>query len=730
MLRGSARFTADLPDPTGCLHAAFVRSNDAHGVLLDVDVGQARAARDVVAVLTAADLGLAPHSLYPATTLDGAMARPPLASERVRFVGEPVAVVLADSRAAALDAVELVVVDVEPLPVHVDPREAAASGELLFPDAGTNAIVDLPASDTPDPTEGAAFVAEVRSDSPRLTSLPIEPCAIVVDPTGGQLDVVCTGQGVHRQRDTYAEIFQLSHDELRVRHPHVGGGFGGRGDALPEFIVVVAAALQLNRPVRWTQSRAEQFVSMPHGRGQVHDFRVGFDSTGAIVGIDAAVWCDAGAYPHMAAVLAGASRRQSPSVYRVPALRYRIGAAVTNTPPVGAYRGAGQPEVNLALERAMDIGAGLLGLDPIELRRRNLLTATDLPYTTQTGLTLETGDPLASLDAALVALEVESWRDEQARRRSAGAASAIGIGVGCYSQTAGSGTDGDFADLELLADGTVHVSCASAQHGQGHHSLWAQLVAERMGVAPDAVVVVDADSDRTPTGQTTGGSRTSFVLGSQIAAGADLLYDQARLAAANRLEAHPDDLVASEQGWSVAGVPARLVGWGELAEPGEPIRATLDTRIGGPTHPYGTHASVVEVDLETGGVRLLRHVAVDDCGTVLDRSSVEGQQHGGAVSGISPALWEAARWDPDGTPRTNTLIDYLIPSAAELPMIETLRPAMPSNRNPLGVRGIGENGAIAAPAAVQNAVLDALAPHGVDHLDIPLSPEVVWRAIA
>lgn len=730
MLRGSLRFTADLPLSSGVLHAVFVRSHDAHGLLRSIDTRAAAAAPGVVSVFTAVELGIRPHSYYPATTAGGVMARPLLATGRVRFTGEPVAVVLAETLPAAHDAAELVEVEVDPLPVHIDPEAAATdTSNLLFPDAGTNMVVPLPEVADPDPLAEADVVVEVRSVSPRLTSVPIEPCAIVVEPTGAGLDVRCTGQGVHRQHETYAEVIGLPLDAVRVRHPAVGGGFGGRGDALPEFLVVAAAARQLGRSVRWVQSRAEQFVSMPHGRGQVHRLRLGVDHSGDIVGVDATMWCDSGAYPHMAAVLANASRRQCTGMYRIPLFRYRFGSAVTNTPPVGAYRGAGQPEVNLALERAVDAAARALGMDPVELRRRNLLRSDDLPYPTGTGIEIDSGDPIAAMDAAVEAVEAAGWQRERVERIRRGSDRLLGIGVGCYSQTAGSGDGADYAQIDLLADGSVHVSCASAGHGQGHHSLWAQMVEARLGVDASSVQVVDADSSATPFGQTTGGSRTSFVLGSQIAEGADRLYEQARLAAANLLEAHPDDLVVSRDGWMVAGVPARLVSWAEVGESGEPLSVTVDARIGGPTHPYGTHAAVVEVDTLTGDVRLLAYAAVDDCGVVLDTASVEGQQHGGAVSGIASALMEAAAWDDDGTPRTMSLIDYLLPSAAELPMITTVRPEVPTARNPLGARGIGENGAIAGPAAVQNATLDALAHLGVEHVDIPLTPERVWTAI-
>ena len=838
MLRGTAAFTADLPVPDGCLHAAFVRSTVAHGELRSVDLREAEQTPGVVAVFEAAGLGLAPLEYYRATTLDGQMARPLLAAERVRFVGEPVAVVLADSLAAALDAAELVEVDIDELSAVIDVEQAAADEVLLFPDAGTNIVRPLdppdgggfvgspglsaaaadapetadselsgsaaaaadsaagagqPSDDTArasdehqrrgdehDPCAGAHCVVELVCENDRITSLPIEPCAIVATPfelirgtplaegapPDCEIDIWSTGQGVHSAPYLYRRLLGVPVSAVRVREPHVGGGFGGRGDPMPEFFVVARAAQLLERPVRWAQSRQEQFVSMPYGRGQRHRIRMGFDSQGRIVGIDVVMWCDAGAYPHMAPALAAASYRQSTGLYRVPRLRYRYGAAVTNAPPVGAYRGAGQPEVNAALERAIDAGARKLGLNPVDVRRRNLLRTDDLPFDTGTGITIDSGDPLLALEAAAELIDAPRWQDLAADRKAAadpsdaddatrlsGAASGqraeaggesssgqrhsadagttyLGVGYGCYSQTAGSGDDPDYASLELGDDGSVLVTCGSHGHGQGHHSLWAQVVSARVGVADSAVRVNDADSVTSSYGGVTGGSRTAAVLGSQVAAAATELRTRICEVAGELLEASPDDIEVTPDGAHVVGVPARLATWPDIAAAApDGISATVNERRSGPTHPYGTHAAAVEVDAETGEVTLLAFAAVDDCGRMLHEASVEGQQHGGAVAGISQALMEVARWDADGTPRTTTLADYLIPAASELPPIDTARLGIPTDRNDLGVRGIGENGAIAAPPAVQNAVIDALTHLGVTHIDIPLTPQRVWEAI-
>ena len=766
MLRGAATFTADLPLPDGCLHAAFVRSTAAHGELRSVDLREAEQVRGVVAAFEASGLGLAPLEYYRATTMGGKMARPLLAQGRVRFVGEPVAVVLAESPASALDAAELVVVDIDELPAVIDVELAAADEVLLYPDAGTNAVrpldppdsggflsapteLDDPAAPAAEPGEdpcaGAHCVVELVCENDRISSVPIEPCAIVATPFDAirgtplaegappdcELDIWSTGQGVHSAPYLYRRLLGIPVTAVRVREPHVGGGFGGRGDPMPEFFVVARAAQLLGRAVRWVQSRQEQFISMPYGRGQRHRIRMGFDADSRIIGIDVIMWCDAGAYPHMAPMLTAASYRQSTGLYRVPRLRYRIGSAVTNAPPTGAYRGAGQPEVNAALERAIDAGARELGLNPAEVRRRNLLRADDLPFDTGTGIILDSGDPHRAFDTAQELIDVGRWQALAAERRTAGDRSAlIGIGYGCYSQSAGSGDDPDYASLELGADGSVLVTCGSHGHGQGHHSLWAQITSARVGVAEGAVRVNDADSATSSYGGVTGGSRTASVLGSQIAEAATELRTRICAVAGELLEASPDDIEVTPDGAHVAGVPSRLTSWTDIAAAApDGISATVTERRAEVTHPYGTHAAVVEVDAETGRVELLAFAAVDDCGRMLHEASVEGQQHGGAVAGISQALMEAGRWDPDGTPRTTTLVDYLIPAAADVPSIETARLGIPTDRNELGTRGIGENGAIAAPPAVQNAVIDAVAHLGVTHIDIPVSPQRVWEAV-
>ncbi|MCP5027674.1 MAG: xanthine dehydrogenase family protein [Actinomycetia bacterium] len=722
---GAAQFLADLP-ASDSLHACFVRSTVAHGDLIAVDTAAATSHPGVVAIFAATDLELPPFRYFEATP--EAMARPPLASDRVRHVGDPIAVVVADSPAAAADAAELVVVEIDPLPALIDPHEAGRADALpLFPAHGTNWVFEPDEAPLEDVLADATVAAEERVTCPRVASAPLECSGILVRPDGDRLDTWVTSQGVHIVRDELAAALSRPPETLRVRSPMVGGGFGGRAHIPIEFVAVAAAADHLDRPVRWIETRTENLLTMAQGRGQVHDITVGLDADGLIVGVRARMVADAGAYPHMAPILAGASRRQCTGPYRVPRFDYRYGAVATNTPPVGAYRGAGQPEVTSALERAIDRGALGLGLDPAKVRRRNLLNPSDLPWSTGTGITIDSGDHRAALERALDLIGYDDIR----RRQQAPGHPLVGIGLSCYSQTSGSGTDPEYGALTINDEGQAIITCGSPGQGQGHHSLWAEIADAVLGVGLDRVTVIDADSDAAPSGLTTGGSRTAQNLGPLIEHLAGDTLNQGRALAAERLEVDPADLVVGAGGLQVAGVPASLVSWADLAAAAGPdgVGSVRNERPSGPTHPYGTHVSVVEVDPDTGGVALVRHLAVDDCGVVMNPASVTGQQHGGSVSGIAPVLWEAMAWDGNGNPRTATFVDYLLPAASELPFLEVDVPAIPSTRNPVGARGIGENGCIAATAAVLNAVVDALRPLGVSHLDLPLTPEKVWGAI-
>ncbi|MDY7105026.1 MAG: xanthine dehydrogenase family protein molybdopterin-binding subunit [Actinomycetota bacterium] len=734
LLDGTARFTADLPADEP-LWAVFVRSPMAHATIVSADVAEARRSPGVRAVLVADDLALPATRRY--AYVPEAFARPPLAVGRVRMVGEPIAVVVADTLARAVDAAELVELDLDPLPAVVDPFAALADdAPLLFPEAGTNLVTRVAGASAIDVLGPASMVVRCRSRSPRLASAPMECSGIVAHWDGDRLDVWATSQGVHGFRTGLASGLGVEAESIRVRSPAVGGGFGGRGDAPYETVVVAAAARALGRTVRWQETRYENLVSMPQGRGQVVDVALGLGPGHRFTGIVVDVLVDTGAYPDMAASLGVARRELVGGPYRFEVAEHSVRAVVTNTTPIGAYRGAGQPELVLALERAVDMAARRCDIDPIELRHRNLLEPGDLPRRTAAGLRIDDrGDHVAALEHAIERADVEALREEQAARRARGDRVELGIGVASYLQLTARGDDVELASVGIDPSGAVAVRCGSAAHGQGHRSTLAPLVAARLGVGAGSVEWVDADTDVGPEANTTGGSRTIQVLGSHLVEVTERLVERARALAATQLEADAGDIVLMEArdgrpaGLGVAGVPASVVGWGELAALDHDLTESMVGPAEGPTFPYGTHVTVVEVDTETGGVRLRSHLAVDDCGVVLRRDLVEGQQHGGVVAGLAAALFEEAGYDEDGNPRAANFADYLLAGAPDVPSISTDVLTVRSPVNRLGARGIGENGALVAPASAINAIVDALAPYGVDHLDIPATPERVWQAL-
>ena len=718
------------------LHAVFVRSFLAHGHIRDIDTAAASEMAGVVAVETASSIGLQPFVHFDA--LRDQHARYPLASGTVRHVGEAVAVVLAKSRAQAVDAAELVAVDIDPLAPVL--RPGAEEPRVYDASRGNEVYRQWDGSDE-DPTADACVVVEAHVANPKVASAPLETDGIVVRPTSeGGLDVWCTSQGVHEFRDSLAGALGVERERVRVRAPAVGGAFGGRATLPVEFVVVAQLALRHGRPVRWVQDRTENLTGMPQGRGVESFIRLGLDGDGAFVGLDVSATADAGATAHMAGLLLVSIERQAVGLYRIPRLRWRGRAMLTNTTPVGAYRGAGQPEANHARERVIDIAARRLGVDPIELRRRNLLRADELPRHQPGGVLYDEADPAAALDTAIGLADVEGWRSAQRDRRAttaAGPKRQIGIGVASYAQTSGRGSPPDAALVRIDEGGRVTIACGSPSHGQSHATTWRRLVTARLGIASSLIDVIDADTDTIAQGLTTGGSRASQVLASVIASTCDDIVDAARDLAASLLEVAPADLVVAPEGYgqgaglAVAGVPTRRVTWARAAAEGTNrcLEAARHEPTGGEAHPFGAHVSIVEVDPETGSVALVAHTAVDDCGVVLEPAVVEGQQHGGSVAGLAQALFEHVSHDEAGNPEAATFMSYLLPAAADVCPVHAHTMSTPTSRNALGTRGIGENGCNGATAAVHNAVIDALTPFGVEHIDLPLTPERVWRAI-
>jgi carbon-monoxide dehydrogenase large subunit len=743
LLTGRGTYVGNLRIP-GMLRAAFVRSPFAHARVRAIDTSEAVALPGVVAVLTAADLGVAPFHGF--MVLNEACARPPLATDKVRFVGEAVVLVIADTEARALDAAEAVVVDYDPLPAVADMVDAVAPGApLQFEEMGTNVVAAM-GGGGPDPLEGATRVVRARLENQRVAVVPMEGDAVAAIPAGCgagdeyddyKMTVYVSTQMPHGFAKTVHRVLGYADNEIRVIAPHVGGAFGAKAGIAAEHAAVIAAARLLGRPVTWVQTRSDNLVAMPHGRGQTQWIEMGFDDDGHLTGMHCRILGDAGAYAGFGGALAiGPTRMMAQGVYAIPRIRYDVAVTVTNTTPMGAFRGAGRPEAAEFLERMMDISAGELGMDPVELRRRNLLPAFEGAYRTVMGTSYDNGAYQVALDEAVRRAGYEELRAEQAERRQRGDRHQIGIGVGVYVEVTAGGGGEEFGSVEVHGDGTATIRVGTSAHGQGHATSFAMIVSDLLGIAVEDIRFVQSDTAAVPRGGGTGGSRSLQVGGSAVMAATEAVLAQARELAATELEASAEDIVVHDGGGlGVAGVPARILTWGELATlaardgGGTGLAAEVDFKVEGATFPFGAHVAVVEVDTDTGRARPFRHIAVDDCGRIVNPLLVTGQQHGGIAQGMAQALWEQVVFDADGNPLTSNLADYAMPSAAEFPSFETYNTETPTYRNPLGAKGIGESGTIGSTPAVHNAVVDAVAHLGVRHIPMPCTPERVWRAI-
>jgi aerobic carbon-monoxide dehydrogenase large subunit len=733
LLTGSRKYLADLELPNR-LHAVFVRSDVAHGTIVAIHADDARAMPGVVEILTAAELGVAPHHGF--ATVHDDFARPPLADGRVRFVGEPIAVVLAESFEAGEDAAAAVWVEVDPLPALVSAEDALAEdAPLIFVEHGSNqalVLVDRHRADV----DAAEMVVRGRYVNQRMAVVPMEPdCCAAEIGDDGRLTFWASTQMPHALHGQLAAALGMEPADLRVVTPQVGGGFGGKAGIHPEYTVVAAATRRTGRPVVWVPPRSDDMKALPHSRGQIQYVELGCTRDGDFTGLRVHLVGDAGAYPSVGAYLPGGTRRMAQGTYAFPAIEFHVAVAVTNSTPMGAYRGAGRPEATALLERLVDQAALELGMDPIEIRRRNFLGDDVFPFRTLTGNVYDSGRYTLPLDRAAEVAGYERLRAQQAERRASGDHRLLGIGVAAYVEiTAGGGAE-EFGAVEVHEDGSATIYAGTQSHGQGHQTAYAMLVADQTGIPVDRITLVDGDTDRVPTGGGTGGSRSLQLGGSAVRGATEVMVEQAKRLAARLLEADPADIVVDTAMATVgvAGVPAQALGWGELAaravEADEPLHGEFDFHQDGATFPFGAHIAVVEVDAETGKVTLLRHVAVDDCGTVLAPLLVEGQQHGGIAAGMGQALFEEVIFDDDGNPVTSNLADYGIPTAAELPFFEVHSTETPTPLNPLGAKGIGEAATIGATPAVQNAVIDAVAHLGVRHIDLPCTPERVWSAI-
>jgi carbon-monoxide dehydrogenase large subunit len=740
ILLGEAKYYDDLR-LDGMVHVVFVRSPIAHARIETIDISEAVDMPGVLGVYTAENFPLS--DVVGFVMLPPVFARPPLAGTVVRFVGDIVAAVVAETPAAAVDAAEMVVVDYDPLPIIVDMEAALeADAPVLFPDHGSNQAVEFAFGVDDTLMDDADIVVSGRFVNQRLAAAPMEPNGAVAapDPETGGIHVWLPTQGPHSARGPLCAALDLPEEQVRVTAPAVGGGFGAKMGAYVEHILTAALARRLDRPVKWTETRSENMVSMVHGRAQIQYVDLGLKRDGTITAINIRVVADGGAYPATGAFLPFLTRMMAHGVYEIPKVQFNSVSAATNTTPTGAYRGAGRPEATALLERIMNMAAVELDLDPIEIRKRNFIPPEAFPYMTSTGANYDSGEYAAALDKAAELAGYADLRSEQAARRERGDNKLLGIGVSTYVEVTAGGMWSEYGSVEVQPDGNVRATVGTSSHGQGHETSFKMLISDRLGVPMDRITIIQSDTTLVPRGSGTGGSRSLQIGGSALFQASDEVVAKAKRLAAHLFEASEEDIVVEDGRIGVAGVPARALSWAELAtaaaddarrpegmEAG--LAAELDFNQGDATYPFGAHIAIVEVDRETGRVQFLRHVAVDDCGIVLNPLIAAGQVHGGVAQGAAQALFEAISYDEDGNPLTTNFMDYAIPSAAELPSYETAHTETSTPRNPLGAKGIGEAGTIGSTPALQNAVIDAVAHLGITHIDMPLTAERVWRAI-
>ena len=744
--------------PAGTVFMTVVRSPYAHARVASIDLTAARASDGVVAAFTAAELQEDWKAAMPcAWPVTEDMKNPPHypLTDVARYQGDGVAVVLAESRAQATDAAELVEVDWEPLDVSVDVSKALDDGApLVHPDLGTNEcyVWTLDTDATGEALEDADVVVTRRYYQPRLIPNAMEPRAVVAVPgPAGDLTLYSTTQIPHILRLLAAATLGLHESKVRVVAPDVGGGFGSKLDVYAEELLVMALARRFGRPVKWVEERSENYVATIHGRDFVTEYTLAARKDGTITHCRAKVTAAMGAYLQLVTPgipLLGAWIYSGP--YAIPNYSVEFTGVFTNTTPTDAYRGAGRPEATYVIERTMDALADELRMDRLGLRRKNFIS--EFPFTLASGLTIDSGDYHASLDKLVDVLDLEALHAEQAKRRENGGTKQLGVGFSTYNEMCGlapsrilgairyAAGGWEQATIRFLPTGSVQVVTGTSPHGQGHETAWAQIAADRLGVDIDEVEVLHGDTAISHFGLDSYGSRSLAVGGVAVWHAGDKLVEKARQLAAHELEASPDDLEYANGSFTVKGSPDKektlkalaFSAWAahdlpEGMEPGLEATATYDPPNF--SWPGGAHAAVVEVDPETGDARLVRYVAVDDVGTVVNPIIVDGQVHGGITQGISTALYEEGAYDEEGNLQTANLLTYLVPSAAELPSFELKRTESPSPTNPLGVKGVGETGTIAAAPAVINAVLDALSHLGVKDIQMPATPERVWRAI-
>ncbi len=743
LVTGHSRAVGNLVSAAS-LHLGVLRSPMAHATIDGVDLSGALALPEVVAAFSGADLASTWVQPLPVSGPDDAHRPPqwPVAADRVRFVGEPVAVVAATSAAAAVDALEHIDVDYGPLPAVPSVDQALEDRDLVHEDLGTNVVFRFQGQRSGD--LDAAFdtsnvVLSRRYQQSRVMGVALEPRTVVAEPgSGGQLVIRTSTQVPHRIRSHVALMLGRDESSFDVIAMDVGGGFGPKLDCYAEEILCTELALRLERPVTFVATRTEDLQTTSHGRGLRYDITIGGRTDGTLTGLQVQVTGDCGAYlSRVGANILLNGNAVTPGCYRWEAYGFDATGVFTTTVPTAAYRGAGRPEAAYAVERAIDDLAHALGLDPADVRRRNFPAPDEFPFASIGGMTFDSGDYASGLDTALDAVDYPTWREAQAARLAAGDHRRLGIGMASYVDRCGTGPGmSEFGAVHIDPSGQVRVTSGLGPTGQGTGTTLAQIVADRLQVDMDAIEVVFGDTTRIPRGKGTFGSRSVSVGGVAVAGAVDRVIAAARRAAAMLLEANEEDLDVADGGLVVRGDPGTHLSFADIAAAVENrevddmdgLQAVHDHEPDGFTFPFGTHAAVVEIDTETGRVDLLRFVAVDDSGVIINPALLQGQVHGGVAQGIAQALYEGVVHDDNGNLLTSSLIDYLVPTAPDLPHLETLTTTSHGD-NPLGTKGVGESGTIGAPPAVVNAVVDALRGFGVQDVQMPCSPQRVWQAI-
>lgn len=768
LITGRTRYT-DSITPHGTLFLYVVRSPIAHATVTGIDKSAAEASPGVIGVYTAADLGLEaaglPHA-WPLAPDEKAPQRVLLASSTVHFAGEGVAVVVARTQAEARDAADLVEIDYEPLEPVLDMEAAIADGAtLVHPELGTNKNTtwvfdsgaagsggDITAAIAAAEADPGSIVVKRRFLQQRLIPAFMEPRSVVVDPTGEQVTIYAATQIPHILRTFTAVVMGIPEAKIRVIAPDVGGGFGGKADLFGEDMLCVAVAQKLGKPIKWTETRSESLLSANHGRDQIQDITIVAKRDGTVIGLDVHLLADMGAYLNLfggAVPVLGAFMFNG--IYKFDAYRFSCTPVFTTKTVTGAYRGAGRPEATFAIERIMDELAVELGRDPMELRQQNWIKNDEFPFTTVVGLTYDTGNYEQATDKAMATFDYAGLRREQEERRSSGDPVQLGIGISTFTEMCGlapsrllgslgySAGGWEAASVRMLATGKVEVVTGTSPHGQGLETAFSQIVADQLGVPYEDVEVLHGDTQISPKGLDTYGSRSLAVGGIALVNATTKVIAKAKKLAAHLLEASEDDIEFSGGTFTVKGTDKgkaiQEIAYAAFTAHDYPadMEPSLDAdAVFDPENfsfPHGTHLAAIEVDTETGRVKLRKYVCVDDIGTVINPLIVEGQVHGGLAQGIAQALFEEANYDEQGTLVNGTLVDYTLPSAADLPSFDTATVSTPATSNPLGVKGVGEAGTIASTPAIVNAVLDAVRHLGVDNIEMPTTPQRVWRAL-